>query len=495
MSGDDPGTGEPATAATRWLACEHAWLGDRIGHDVLVGIGPDGTITHLAEGAGDDREGPGRDGRPDAPERAIEVVPGVVLPGLVNAHGHAFHRLLRGRAQPAAAESGGDTFWSWRDRMYAVAADLDPDGLFAIARAVYGEMALAGITCAGEFHYLHHQPDGTPHDDPNAMGHAVLAAAGEVGIRLTLLDTLYLTGRVGATADDPDLDPVQRRFSDGGVQCWAARVSDLVETPTTRVGGAVHSVRAVPPEALAAVADVATTAGPTRVLHAHLAEQEAEVAATRSVHGRSPTRLLADAGVLSDRFTAVHGTWLDEEGVALLGAAGATVCACPTTERDLADGVVDGRALAAAGVRLALGSDQHAVVDLFEEARALELDQRLVTGDRGHHDPAALLAAATTGGATSLGWPEVGRLAIGAPADLCVVDTGSVRLAGTTEPDLAAAVVYAATATDVRATMVAGRWIVRDGRHLTRDVADDLRRVMAPDPAATAGGPGTRARA
>lgn len=487
-----------ATVTTTWLRCAHAWLDGRMGHDVVLGIGADGTFTHVRERdpmAGHDSSGPAAiDSPPDG--TPIEDVDGVVLPGLVNAHSHAFHRVLRGRAQPGAAPRAGsrdrgarDTFWSWRRSMYDVAARLDPDQLFAVARGVYGEMALAGITCVGEFHYLHHQPGGTPYADPNATGRALVAAADEVGIRLTLLDTLYLVGRVGASLAAPDLDPVQHRFSDGDVHRWARRVADLDETATCRVGAAVHSVRAVPPDALVAVAELGDGSvtgpggGPRRVLHAHVAEQRAEVAEARAVHGRSPTELLGDAGLLSDRFTAVHGVWLDPGDVEVLGAAGSTVCACPTTEGDLADGVVDGAALAAAGVGLALGTDQHAAIDLFAEARALELDQRLVTGIRGHHGPAALLAAMTTDGAASLGWPESGRLAVGAPADLAVVGTDTVRLAGTRERDLATAIVYAATAADVRATMVSGRWIVRDGRHVRRDVTEDLVRAVGnPDP-------------
>ncbi len=481
-----------------------------MGHDVVLGIGADGTFTHVREQdpvAGHDAASPAASPAPtDVPPAGASVqgVDGVVLPGLVNAHSHAFHRLLRGRAQPGAASrreahdgAARDTFWSWRRSMYDVAARLDPDQLFTVARGAYGEMALAGITCVGEFHYLHHQPGGTPYADPNETGRALVAAADEVGIRLTLLDTLYLVGRVGASLAAPDLDPVQHRFSDGDVHRWARRVADLDETATCRVGAAVHSVRAVPPDALATVAELDAGSvtgpgggpggGPGRVLHAHVAEQRAEVTEARARHGRSPTELLADARLLTDRFTAVHGVWLDPGDIEVLGTAGATVCACPTTERDLADGVVDGAALAAAGVGLALGTDQHAAIDLFAEARALELDQRLVTGIRGHHDPAALLAAMTTGGAASLGWPESGRLAVGAPADLAVVGTDTVRLAGTRERDLATAIVYAATAADVRATMVAGRWIVRDGRHVRRDVAADLVRAVGdpdldPDP-------------
>lgn len=470
---------------TTWLACEHAWLGDRMASDVVLGIA-EGRISHVVQ-RGDDA--PRRDDDGALPAGDLHLpnvvhVPGVTLPGLVNAHSHAFHRLLRGRthlpARPSTGAPGGDTFWTWRARMYEAAAGLDPDSLHATAVAAFGEMALAGITCVGEFHYLHHGPGGVAYDDPNAMGRAVVAAADDVGIRITLLDTLYLTGQVGATIDRPDLDPVQQRFSDRTTARWAERVSALADSPTARIGAAIHSVRAVPPTSMAeAAAAVDDAASPMRVLHAHVAEQPREVADTQAVHDCSPTQLLAAAGALSPRFTAVHAVWLDDESVDLLARAQVTVCACPTTERDLADGVVDGARLAGAGVRLALGSDQHAVIDLFEEARALELDQRMVTGVRGHHDPASLLAAATIGGATSLGWPEVGRIAVGAAADLAVVATDTVRVAGTTTEDLAAAVVHAATANDVTDTMVAGEWIVRDGRHVSRDVVADLRTAVA----------------
>lgn len=486
-------TAVDGSAPHRWLACDHVWLGDRMAHDVALAISPGGMIAAVVE-AEDPGDGPGdtpvdtrgvRRGRSPAvlpTEASPERVRGVVLPGLVNAHGHVFHRALRGRAQPRRGRPGrpADTFWGWRDQMYALAGRLDPDTLFTLARAVYGEMALAGITTVGEFHYLHHRPDGRPHDDPNEMGHALAAAAEDVGVRLTLLDTLYLVGDVGADLDDPGLDPVQRRFSDGDVDRWMTRVDRLVDGPTRRHGLAIHSVRAVPATCLADVGELVTAGtGPGRVLHAHVAEQPEEVARTRSLHGCSPVRLLADAGVVSDRFTAVHGVWLDDGDERVLGEAGATVCACPTTERDLADGVLDAPALAAAGVDLAVGSDQHAVVDLFAEARLLEWHRRLVTGTRGHHDTAELLAAMTTGGARSLGWPEVGRVGVGAPADLVVVDLDTVRMAGSSRDDLATAVVYAATAADVVATMVAGRWIVREGGHVRRDVVADLAGAMA----------------
>ena len=284
--------------------------------------------------------------------------------------------------------------------MYELAATLDPDSCFALSRAAFGEMALAGITCVGEFHYLHHAPDGTPYDDPNAMGRAVLAAARAAGLRCTLLDACYLHGGI-------------ERFRDRDADAWAERVDALAERGPARVGAAIHSVRAVDPDAARVVAEWA--AG--KPLHAHVSEQPKENEDTLAAHGLTPTALLADAGALGANFTAIHATHLTDGG---RGAARRrrTVCLCPTTERDLADGVGPARRLADAGAALATGSDSHAVIDPFEEARAIELDERLATGIRGAHRAPDLLTAATAGGYAALGWPEGGRLEPGALADL-----------------------------------------------------------------------------
>jgi formiminoglutamate deiminase len=236
-------------------------------------------------------------------------------------------------------------------------------------------------------------------------------------------------------------------------------------------------VRAVDPHAAATVAAWARERG--RPLHAHVSEQPGENLETKAAHGRTPTRLLDEAGALGTAFTAVHATHLTEDDVARLGAARATVCLCPTTERDLADGVGPARRLAQAGTALAVGSDSQAVIDLFEEARAIELDERLATGVRGHHRPAALLDAATAGGYAALGWPQGGRIAPGAPADLVTVGLDSVRLAGTRAEDAVAAVVFAGAPADVTDVMVAGRAVVREGRHATLDVPRELARALA----------------
>jgi formiminoglutamate deiminase len=403
---------------------------------------------------------PGSDPPPDA-----RRLPGLVLPALANAHSHAFHRALRGSRQAAAGD-----FWSWREGMYALAARLDPDSYLALARATYAEMALAGIAAVGEFHYLHHPPGGGRYADPNAMGRALLLAAEAAGLRITLLDTCYLQADVGGAP----LQGVQRRFGDGDADAWAERAGQLRldSAGGARLGAAIHSVRAVPPAAMATVAAWAARRGAP--LHLHLSEQPAENQACLAATGRTPAVLAADHGVLGPRTTAVHATHLTGEDLRLLGASGTTACICPTTERDLADGVGPARRLALAGCPLALGSDSHAVIDLFEEARAVELDERLATGRRGHHRPAALLHAATAGGMRSLGW-DAGTIEPGRLADLVALRLDSPRLAGAARVDLLAAAVFAATAGDVTDLVVGGRQVVAEGRHL---LVEDVPRAL-----------------
>ncbi|SCG68571.1 formimidoylglutamate deiminase [Micromonospora coxensis] len=439
----------------RWLA-EYAWLPAHAEPTPDVLIETDGgRITAVA---------PLTAGRPTAGVQVLDDavrLPGLTLPGLANAHSHAFHRALRGRTH-----GGRGDFWTWREVMYDVAGRLDPDSYLALARAAYAEMALAGVTCVGEFHYLHHGPDGTRYDDPNAMSAALVEAAAHAGIRLTLLDTCYLT----ASVDGDPLAGPQRRFGDGDALRWADRVGAFTpENDHARVGAAIHSVRAVPAGQLATVAGWAHRQGAP--LHVHLSEQPAENDACRAVHGVSPTRLLADRGVLGRHTTAVHATHPTAADVALLGESRTGVCLCPTTERDLADGIGPARRMAEAGSPLSLGSDSHAVVDLFEEARAVELDERLRTRRRGHFRADELLTAATRAGHAALGWGDAGELAVGMRADLVTVRLDSARTAGV--PPVG--VFFAATAADVDHVVVDGRVVVRDGRHLTVDVPVELR--------------------
>ena len=325
---------------------ERAWVEGAFRDDVVVDV-VDGRFSNVAT-----------DARAASEADAVRVE-GLTIPGLANAHSHAFHRALRGRTQ---RDRG--TFWTWRQQMYSVAERLDPDSYYLLAKAVYREMVSTGITAVGEFHYLHHQPDGTPYATPNAMGDALRAAGHEVGLRVVLLDTCYLSSGFG---DAPE--GAQVRFSDGTAAAWADRAGDGP--------AAIHSVRAVPRDQMHVFRG-------RRPLHVHLSEQVAENEACLDEYGLTPTMLLHAEGLLGSQTTVVHATHLTDEDIETLGSTRTNVCITPTTERDLADGIGPARRLADAGCRLSLGSDSHAVIDPFEEMRGLELDERLATQRRGH---------------------------------------------------------------------------------------------------------------
>ncbi len=429
--------------------CEYALVGDAIERSVRVTV--EGGRFRSVEVGSD----------PAADDRRLA---GVTIPGLANAHSHTFHRALRGRSQ-----RHGGTFWTWRDLMYAAAERLDPDRYLRLAGATFAEMVLAGVTCVGEFHYLHHRPDGERYDDPNEMASALLAGALDAGVRVTLLDTVYLHGGLADGVYTPPTG-AQRRFSDGSAATWVTRVDALEQTDTVRVGAAIHSVRAVDPTAMREV--VAWALARDRPLHAHVSEQPAENEQSLAAHGATPLGVLAAAGALDTRFTAVHATHLTDRDVAAL--AGSTVCMCPTTERDLGDGIGPTAELVTAGAELSLGSDSHAVIDLFEEARAVELDERLRSGRRGVHPAGSLLRAATVAGHRCLGWDDAGSIEAGRRADLVTVSSATPRLAGVGADALTEAVVFAASAADVTDVVIDGRRVVADGRHSTVDVVGEL---------------------
>jgi formiminoglutamate deiminase len=437
--------------AQRWHA-EAAYVGGMVEADVLIETVGD-RIAAVTPGV-------------PPPADAVRLA-GLTLPGLANAHSHAFHRALRGRTQV-----GEGTFWTWREQMYAAVAGLDPDSYVELATGVFAEMALAGITSVGEFHYVHHDADGARYADPNAMGHALVQAARAAGIRITLLDTCYLTGGI-----QTELNSTQRRFSDGDAVQWAERVEELrsayPDESDVIVGAAIHSVRAVPKEQLGTVAAAAVKFDAP--LHVHLSEQRAENDACLARYRLTPAQLLDASGALGPKTTAVHATHLSQADIELLGDTGTCVCMCPTTERDLADGIGAARTLFEAGAPISLGSDSQAVVDLFEEARAMELDERLRTERRGHWPSTDLIDAATRAGQDALGWTEAGRLHAGALADFATVDLDSIRLTGTTLDVAAESVIYAATAADVRHVVVGGRVVVHNGIH--RLVEEPARRL------------------
>jgi len=446
------GTTGSAGPARTWHA-ELAWLPG-------LGVLPD----VLIEAAGD-RFTAVTPGTPPAAAPGATRLTGLTLPGLANAHSHAFHRALRGITQ-----AGQGTFWTWRERMYQLAARLDPASYLALARAVYAEMALAGITCVGEFHYLHHGPGGTPYADPNELGKTLIAAAAQAGLRITLLDACYLSGGLNPGGSPAPLAGPQLRFGDGDGEHWAARAEALgadphgMLGPQARVGAAIHSVRAVPRDQLHPVIAWAQHYGAP--LHAHLSEQTAENLACLAAYQATPAEVLYDAGALGPRATVVHATHLASRDIDLLGGSRTCACFCPTTEADLADGIGPARALASAGSMLSLGTDSQAVIDMFEEARRVELGERLATRRRGHFTAAELAGAATVAGHACLGWPDAGEIVPGALADLVTVPLDSPRLAGTSPATALESVIFAAVAADVRHVVAGGRDVVRDGTHL-----------------------------
>jgi formiminoglutamate deiminase len=403
-----------------WHA-EQAWLGHRA-ENVLIEV-VDGRIENVTEGS-------------TAPAGATRLR-GWTIPGLANVHSHAFQQVLRG-----AAESGGGDFWEWREQMYRAAEGWTAGSYLEHCRGVFREMLRAGITAVGEFHYLHGLG--------NELGDAVQLAATQEGIRLTLIDACYLQGGV----DGRPLEGAQRSFSDGDVDAWIARMNYFPQSEEVGLAAAIHSVRAVDAPSMRKVAEWARNRHAP--LHIHLAEQPAEVEECIAVHGCTPVQLLEREGILGPDLTAVHAIHVDEQDIALLGRHKVSIVGCTTSERDLGDRVGPFARLAAAGSPICVGSDSNAVIDMLEEARGLELDQRRASGRRVHHQPDELFRAATIGGMRALGWPAAGELKAGRFADFITLD--AERLQG--RPLDLGYLMFCCSAGDVRNVVVGGRTLV-----------------------------------
>jgi formimidoylglutamate deiminase len=429
--------------------------------------------------------------------RVVTLRGRALLPGLINAHSHAFQRVIRGRTEYRAAAR--DSFWTWREMMYSAAARLTPADLYDASRMAFIEMALGGITTVGEFHYLHRSPAGEEYEDPNLLAREVVRAALDCGVRVALLRVAYARAGHRAAPDER-----QRRFIEPDPETYLRHTETLISDlargagtdgrlPAAWVGVAPHSVRAVPFEYLKAAGEFA--AARELPLHMHVAEQPAEVSACVEETGRTPVALAADAGVVGPRFTGVHAVHVTPAEVALLGRARANVCACPTTERNLGDGVVPADALLDAGASLSLGTDSHAQIDLLEDARELEYHLRLLRLERNvlarakpdeetaadrpveaAHEGAAdiselaarLFECATAGGARSLG-AHAGELAPGRAADFFTVDLNDPTVAGADERDLLPALVFSLSRAAVREVYVGGRPVVESARHPHQD--------------------------
>ena len=441
-------------------------------------------------------------------EKRIRLANRALLPGMINAHSHAFQRVLRGRTEYRTSDH--DSFWTWRELMYSAANRLSPEDIYDASRMAFLEMALGGITAVGEFHYLHHAPDGKPYDDPNLLSKEVIRAAGDVGLRIALLRVAYV--RSGFRTD---ANPRQARFIESNAEAYLKNLEALQDamsrgkSPSVRagvngnpsvsegatstdstfpdgrasdtawVGVAPHSVRAVPLDYLKQVISYANDRD--LGIHMHVAEQPAEVSACVEEYGRTPTALLESEGLLNDRFTAVHAIHVTPKAISSFAQTGAMVCACPTTERNLGDGVVPADEYLRNDVAICLGTDSHTQIDLFEDARELEYHLRLQKLERAVLDPqsqvsslksqvlaALLFDCATLNGARSIGAPG-GALEVGRPADFFTVDLNDPTLAGASTDDLLASIVFSGSCAAVREVVVGGKPIVSEGRHLIQE--------------------------
>ena len=394
-----------------------------------------------------------------------------LLPGLVNAHSHAFQRLIRGRTEYRTTNTT-DSFWTWRELMYRAANQLSPEDIYDASRMAFLEMALTGITAVGEFHYLHHSPGGVAYDDPNLLAKEVVRAARDVGIRIALLRVAY--ARAGYETEP---NPLQIRFIETSPDVYLKNVEqlqiDMAETDGMAwVGIAPHSVRAVPLNYLKTIIGFGNEC--RLPVHMHVAEQNAEVSACIKEYGRSPVSLLATEGLLSERFTAVHAIYVTPKAIATMAQARASICACPTTERNLGDGIVRIDNYFNRGVPVSLGTDSQVQIDLLEDARELEYHLRLQRTERSilakanDQDPSALARrlfdCATINGAESIGFAG-GKLEPGLAADFFTIDLNDTSLAGSSKEDLLASTVFSSSRTAVRDVVVAGKRIVENGRH------------------------------
>lgn len=438
------------------MSAETGWLPDLIYLDgefqsgMAMFAGPDGRITRLSRETAD----------------ATRLAGRAMLPGLVNVHSHTFQRVIRGRTETRTI--GRDTFWTWRVAMYHAANQLSPDEIYHTARMAFMEMALSGITTCGEFHYLHHDPLGAPYANRNELAMQVIRAANETGIRVVILRTAYVRAGFNLPAD-----PLQARFITPRAEDFIADTEALRRHVS--VGVAPHSIRAVPLDYLR---EVVRYANQNQLpLHMHVAEQPAEVEASLAEYGRRPVELLHDQGILDDWFTGIHAIHITAQEARMLGRS--SVCACPTSERNLGDGAVPADRLRAAGARLCLGSDSNIQIDLLEDARLLEYHLRMNQLERAILPDAArgLFECATESGAHSLDAP-VGRFEAGRTADFFTVDLNDPSIAGA-QDKLLDNIVYSLERTAVKDVAVDGKMTVRDGRHaLAEEITREFLRVQ-----------------
>lgn len=414
-----------------------------------------------------------------SPSRIVDLPGRAILPGFINVHSHSFQRLIRGKSESRIVS--GKDFWSWRGTMYHAASQLSPQDVYDVARMAFLEMVLSGTTTVGEFHYLHNAPGGERYDDPNILSKQVIAAAQSVGIRIVLLRTAYLR-----SGHELSRDPGQARFFESAesflenmgalVKCYPGDSSEV------RFGVAPHSVRAVPLRDLKEIAEWSREN--ELPLHMHVGEQIAENIACLHEYGHTPVALLSKEQLLGPDFTAVHAIHIDENEIAMLATSNATICSCPTTERNLGDGVLAADRVVAAGIRVALGSDSQVQIDPLEDARQLDYHLRLEKQERAILDQieakalaTRLFESATLQGATALAISG-GQLTPGAFADFFTVDLNDVSIAGHSAEDLLPIIVFSLNRSAIRDVVVNGRLILQDQKHsLQSDIVSRYREI------------------
>jgi len=454
-----------ANSASQSYFADYAWLAPGWAANTRIEVGATGQNSGLLVGVEKDRTADG-----------AEHLGRYVLPGMPNLHSHAFQRAMAGLAERQT--NAEDSFWTWRETMYAFAGRVDPDSLQAIAAQVYVEMLKAGYTHVCEFHYLHHQPNGAPYADPAAMSLALLEAAKEAGIGLTLLPTLYMTGGFDGRA----LHERQSRFFHN-VEKYMLLLQKLraVESSQLRIGIALHSLRAVPPEALREI--VESEFARDCPIHIHVAEQIGEVQDCLAYRNARPVEWLLANAPLDARWCLVHATHMTEDETLRLAASGAIAGLCPTTEANLGDGLFPLKSYLDAGGTLGIGSDSHISISPIEELRWLEYGQRLQSRHRNiavselsESVGETLWGNTLFGGALAAG-VAIGELDAGDPAqsgsglraDLLVLDDDSPLLAARDRDTILDSLIFSGNQNPVRHVMAAGRWVVRDFCHHDED--------------------------
>jgi formimidoylglutamate deiminase len=430
-----------------------AFLSGSWAHDVRLTVDSGGWITSIES---------------ETTPQGARHIPGIAVPGVPNVHSHVFQRAMAGLTERGSPS--GDSFWSWRERMYSFLRTLDPDAVEAIAGQLFSELLRHGFTSVAEFHYLRNGVDGHAYADPVEMGRRILAAAERAGMGITMLPTVYRTSDFGGG----EAQAGQRRF--------VASVEDLVgdiavlgagaSAGTTRIGLALHSLRAVPPKALSVAVEAARSMDPELPVHIHVAEQQKEVDRCLEWSGARPVEWLLDNAPVDRHWCLIHATHLDASEVAGIGASGAVVGLCPTTEANLGDGIFPLTDFERARGSWAVGTDSHIGRSPVGELRTLEYGQRLTLQRRnvaaGHHHRStgrALLEAAWTGGAAACG-RRIGQIAPGFRADAVVLDPNHPSLCGRSGDDVLDSWVFSGDATPVSDVIVGGRQVVEAGRHI-----------------------------